>query len=196
MKLPHLPTAVCAAAFGAVTTASAQTVTQVALDYNFNGIVHAGEGLLPDAPNAGYRSISDRGLDFSLGVPGDALFAPYLLVDSADALDVVVGNRNTVDGGNRVFDSFADGDDNGISLIWLANPDQTGPQTTTLGTPIAALGVLHRVLPDAGQQRRWVTRHRDRLPGSATSSVSAPDWAGRAYAGVEATDRGTPWPAT
>ena len=48
----------------------------VPLNYNFNGIVHAGEAGLPDSPT-GYRSISDRGLDFSAGVPNDPLLVGY-----------------------------------------------------------------------------------------------------------------------
>ncbi|MGK0154342.1 MAG: hypothetical protein ACI9SE_001293, partial [Neolewinella sp.] len=53
----------------AATSANAQNIP-VALNYNFNGIVHAGESGLPDALG-GYRSISDRGLDFAGGVPAD-----------------------------------------------------------------------------------------------------------------------------
>ena len=49
MKTAYFPAALCAVAFGAATTASAQTVTQIPLNYNFNGIVHAGEDLMPDA---------------------------------------------------------------------------------------------------------------------------------------------------
>jgi hypothetical protein len=111
-------------------------VNQIPLAYNWNGIVHAGEGGQPDAVN-GYRSISDRGLDFSAGVPQQPLLAPYRLVDTAGQLDLVhLGNRNTVDGGQRAFDLVADGDDIGIQPAWLANPDQTGPQVTTLADPI------------------------------------------------------------
>ena len=81
MKTSFLPAALCVASFSAATTASAQTVTQIPLNYNFNGIVHAGEDLMPDAPD-GYRSIADRGLNFSGGVPSDALTAPYSFVSS------------------------------------------------------------------------------------------------------------------
>ena len=77
--------------------AFAQTsITQVPLNYNFNGMVHANEAGQPDDPN-GYRSISDRALNFSGGVPGDALLDKYIIVNQAQALDIVhLGNRNTV----------------------------------------------------------------------------------------------------
>ena len=54
---------------------AAQATIPVPLNYNFNGIVHAGEMGLPDDPN-GFRSISDRALDFLSGVPADPLLAP------------------------------------------------------------------------------------------------------------------------
>jgi len=122
-------------------TASAQTVTQVPLDYNFNGIVHAGEAGLPDDP-MGYRSISDRGIDFSGGVPNTAALSPYAIVSTAGALDIVhIGNRNTVAGGGVAFQPTANGDNIGTQPAWLANPDQSTPQTTTLTSPIALTGI-------------------------------------------------------
>ena len=115
--------------------AFAQTLP-VPLNYNFNGIVHSGESGLPDDPN-GYRSISDRGLDFAIGVPNDPILNAYQLITTPGALDIVhIGNRNTVDNGNWVFDAVANGDLRGIQPAWLANPDQTAPQVTTLATPL------------------------------------------------------------
>jgi hypothetical protein len=111
-------------------------INQIDLNYNWNGIVHVGEDNQPDLLT-GYRSISDRGLDFRAGVPTNALLAPYRLVDQAGVLDCVhLGNRNTVDNGNRQFDLVPDNDTIGVQPSWLANPDQTGPQTTTLAQPI------------------------------------------------------------
>ncbi len=193
MKTLHFPAVLCAA-FGAVTTASAQTVTQIPLNYNFNGIVHAGEDLLPDAPD-GYRSIADRGLNFTGGVPNDALTAPYNLVSSANVVDIVyLGNRNTVDSGLRIFDAVADGDDNGIQPNWLTNVDQTGPQTTTLATPIAIGGIstasfLIQISNGGGNLDCTIGFQSG---ATTTSSIGAADWFGGPYAGTEATDQGAP----
>ena len=193
MKTSYFPAALYAA-IGAATTASAQTVTQIPLNYNFNGIVHAGEDLMPDAPD-GYRSIADRGLNFSLGLPNDALTAPYSFVSSADVVDMVyLGNRNTVDSGLRTFDAVADGDDNGIQPNWLTSVDQTGPQTTTLATPIAIGGIssasfLIQISNGGGFLDCTIGFQSG---ATTTSSIGAPDWFGGAYAGVEATDQGVP----
>ncbi len=117
--------------------AAAQTTVQIPLNYNFNGIVHAGEAGRPDDLN-GFRSISDRALDFRGGVPNHPLLNRYQLVGSAGALDIVhLGNRNQVDGGNWQFDANPDGDNVGIRPNWLPNPNQSTPQRTTLATPVA-----------------------------------------------------------
>ena len=194
MKTAYFPAALCAVAFGAATTASAQTVTQIPLDYNFNGIVHAGEDLMPDAPD-GYRSIADRGLNFAGGLPNDALTAPYSLVSSANVVDIVyLGNRNTVDSGLRTFDAVADGDDNGIQPNWLTTVDQTGPQTTTLATPVAIAGIstasfLIQISNGGGTLDCTVGFQSG---ATTTSSIGASDWFGGSYAGVEATDQAVP----
>ena len=67
-----------------------QNTVQVALNCNWNGIAHAGETGVPDAPN-GFRSISDRALDFTGGVPSHPVLARYALVTSPGALDMVQG---------------------------------------------------------------------------------------------------------
>ena len=194
MKTSYFPAALCAVAFGAATTASAQTVTQIPLNYNFNGIVHAGEDLMPDAPD-GYRSIADRGLSFAGGVPNDALTAPYSFVSSADVVDIVyLGNRNTVDSGLRTFDAVANGDDNGIQPNWLTAVDQTGPQTTTLATPIAISGIstasfLIQISNGGGFLDCTIGFQSG---ATTTSRIGAPDWFGGAYPGVEATDQAVP----
>ena len=191
MKTSHFPAALCAA-IGAATTASAQTVTQIPLNYNFNGIVHAGEDLMPDAPD-GYRSIADRGLNFAGGTPNDVLTAPYSFVSDANVVDMVyLGNRNAVDGGGRAFDAVADGDDNGIQPNWLTNVDQTGPQTTTLATPIAIGGIssasfLIQISNGGGTLDCTIGFQSG---ATTTASIGAPDWFGGPYAGTDSTDQG------
>ena len=126
---------IAVAAVAAASSVTAQNIP-VPLNYNFNGIVHAGESGLPDDP-AGFRSISDRALDFSTGVPADPLTNPYQLIATAGALDIVhLGNRNTVDNGNWAFQPTANGDNIGIQPTWLPNADQSTPQTTILATPL------------------------------------------------------------
>jgi hypothetical protein len=166
-------------------------VNRIPLNYNFNGIVHAGEGGMPDAP-AGYRSISDRGLDFQNGVPTNPLLADYLLVDQPGVLDIVhLGNRNTVDAGLRAFDLMPDGDDIGIQPTWLANPDQTGPQPTVLPDPIlmdatSAVSVLFQI-SNMGGAFDLEMQFQTGAPVIAT--VSGPDWFGGALPGTGNTDR-------
>lgn len=174
--------------------ATAQTVVQVPLNYNFNGIVHAGEEGDPDAA-AGYRSISDRGLDFTAGVPSDALTGPYNLVSAAGALDIVhVGDRNAVDNGSRPFDATVDGDNIGIQPTWLVNTDQTGPQTTTLASPIALSGVstatfLMQVSNGGGALDVVIGFQGG---GSTTGTITAGDWFGGAYPGMAGEDNASP----
>ncbi len=171
-------------------SAAAQTVTQIPLNYNFNGIVHSGEAGNPDDLN-GYRSISDRGLDFSAGIPTNPLVAAYSLVATAGTLDVVhIGNRNTVDGGARAFGVAPDGDDFGVQPTWLASPDQTGPQTTTLPSPIALQGTssasfLLQVSNGGGSVDVGFTFQSG---ASTIASISAGDWFGGGFAGTGATD--------
>ncbi|MEO1527261.1 MAG: FG-GAP-like repeat-containing protein [Planctomycetota bacterium] len=90
----------------------------------------------PDNP-IGYRSISDRGLDFRDGVPTHPILDRYDLISSGGDLDIVhLGNRDTVDGGRRSFDSEVDGDSRGVQPDWLVEVDQSGRQTTELASPI------------------------------------------------------------
>jgi hypothetical protein len=165
--------------------------TPIALNYNFNGIVHAGEQGNPDDPN-GYRSISDRGLNFQNGAPS---IAGYTFVTAANTLDIVhLGNRNTVDGGTRVFDAQPDGDDIGIQPAWLATVDQSGPQTTNLSTPYAieattTASFLMQV-SNGGGSMDVVFGYTD--GSTSTHTVGAGDWFGGPYAGTDATDRGNP----
>ena len=105
-------------------------IVNVPLNYNFNGIVHADEPsdpiFNPDDPN-GFRSISDRALDFRNSVPSNETVDRYVLVTEGGELDIVhLGNRNTVSGGVWAFDDKADLDGNGIQPDWLLDPDQSG----------------------------------------------------------------------
>ena len=114
----------------------AQNTVQVPLNYNFNGICHAGEAGSPNAPN-GFRSISDRALSFVGGVPASAILQRYALVETANTLDIVhLGNRNTVSNGLWAFEPFANGNNVGTQPAWLQSVNQAGPQTTTIATPI------------------------------------------------------------
>ncbi len=177
----------------------AQSSVPIPLDYNFNGIVHAGEAGQPDAPN-GFRSISDRALDFSSGVPNEALLNGYELVGTANTLDIVhLGNRNTVDFGNRPFDASPDGDDFGTQPAWLANADQSSPQTTDLaasGNSIAlgaaaSASFLYQISNGGGSFDVTIGFLGG---GSHSETLSGPDWFGGAYAARSSTDIATPGP--
>jgi len=167
-------------------------VNQIALNYNFNGIVHAGEAGLPDDP-VGFRAISDRALDFSAGVPNDPLLDDYQLVDLPGALDIVhLGNRNTVDNNNRPFDAIANGDDLGTQPLWLPNVDQTGPQTTALADAIrmdatSSASVLFQISNGGGSFDVEFTFDTG-APFVAT--ISGPDWFGGTLPGTANTDNG------
>ena len=120
-------------------------VHQITLDYNFNGIVHLNEPSVPSAnpddPN-GFRSISDRALDFRGGIPSNPTLDNYQLVGLGGELDIVhLGNRDTVSGGNNSFDNSPDGDSRGVRPNWLPNVDQTDRQTTVLAEPISLTGL-------------------------------------------------------
>jgi hypothetical protein len=168
-------------------------INRIPLTYNWNGIVHAGEAANPDSPN-GYRSISDRGLDFSAGVPAQSLLAPYSFVTAANTLDIVhLGNRNTVSGGAWAFDLVADGDSVGVQPAWLVNPNQTTPQTTTLTDRILLDGtsdakLLFQISNGGGSFDVEFTF----LSGAPlVATVTGGDWFGGALPGTGNIDSGT-----
>ncbi|MFK7741746.1 MAG: hypothetical protein AB8H80_15615 [Planctomycetota bacterium] len=183
--------ALAAAGAFATATATAQFVP-VPLNYNFNGVVHAGESGQPDDPN-GFRSISDRALDFTAGIPVDPLLAPYQLIAVPGVLDVVhLGNRNTVDGGLRAFDALANGDDRGIQPSWILNVDQSTPQTTTLATPLpldanTKIAFLYQISNGGGS---FDVTFGFFSGQSATFTLSGGDWFGGPYPGAAFTDSG------
>ena len=167
-----------------------QPSTQLSLNCNFNGIVHSGEDGLPDDLN-GYRSISDRGLDFTGGVPGDPLLDAYAIVDQPGVLDIVhLGNRGLVSSGNFFFDGTANGDCIGVQPSWLTSADQSGPQTTVLGTPLTlssncSVSCLYQISNGGGSFDITC----DFLSGaSATVSLSGGDWFGGIYPGTGSVD--------
>jgi hypothetical protein len=129
---------------------------QIPLNYNFNGMCHAGEQGQPDAP-LGYRSISDRGVYVDSADPHAFGTAPlvgftgltYSIVTQPNVVDIVnLGNRNQ----NNPFDTTGIPGTNanvGVLPDWatLATIDHRGIQTTNLSSalPITALtqvGVL------------------------------------------------------
>ncbi|MFT4843784.1 MAG: hypothetical protein ACJA0V_002341 [Planctomycetota bacterium] len=175
----------------AATSANAQNIP-VALNYNFNGIVHAGESGLPDALG-GYRSISDRGLDFTGGVPSDPLLNPYQLIPSAGLLDIVhLGNRNTVDNGSKAFQPAVNGDDTGVQPTWLFNVDQSGPQTTVMLSPLpiaptTSIAFLYQISNGGGSFDVTLSF----LSGTShTATLSGGDWFGGPFFGTANIDNG------
>jgi hypothetical protein len=167
----------------AASAAQAQTVHHIELNCNFNGIVHSGEDGFPDAP-AGFRSISDRALDFVFGVPGNPVLDNYVCVDEPGVMDIVyLGNRNTVDyhgSGGAAFDLEPDGDEIGIQPTWLSDPNQMGEQTTTLANPIlldsaSSAGVIFQISNGGGS---FDVAFRFQGGGSHTATLTGPDWFG------------------
>ena len=173
----------------AATPIAAQSLS-VPLNYNFNGIVHAGEVALPDDPN-GFRSISDRALDFSAGVPADDLLAAYTIIDQPGVLDIVhIGNRNLTDSGNFTFDLAPDGDDIGIQPNWLTNLDQTFVTNDLTTTPLPVLDdtlfrILFQISNGGGS---FDITFRFAGGASTTETVAGPDWFGGVYLGTGSVD--------
>jgi hypothetical protein len=197
MKTPLHSTPVSLLAVATCLSAAAAhaATLNIALNYNFNGIVHAGESGIPDFPG-GYRSISDRGLDFTGGVPASPLLAPYSIVSSANTLDIVhLGNRNTVDvggPGGGAFDAAPDGDDIGVQPSWLPAVNQSGPQTTSLGGGILLDGTssasfLFQISNGGGSFDVVFVFEGG---GSVTSTLSGVDWFNGDFAGTDSVDRG------
>ncbi len=165
---------------------------RIPLNYNFNGIVHTGESFLPDDP-LGYRSISDRGLDFQNGVPNDPIFDDYNVINSPLALDIVhLGNRNTVDGGLRAFEPTANGNNTGTQPAWLPSADQTGPQTTLLGQPIrmdlsSAASLIFQISNGGGS---FDVEFGFQTGNPVVATVSGGDWFGGSLPGTSDVDNG------
>ena len=174
---------------------SVSRINNVPLNYNFNGIVHFNEGGRPDDPN-GFRSISDRALDFSGGIPSDAVLSRFSLVETPGVLDIVhVGNRDTVNGGQFGFDPAPDADNLGTRPAWLSNPDQTGPQTTVLAEPIlldtSSEAVFLFQVSNGGGLLDVTFTFGLGTQGSITATLDGADWFGGPYTGTDSIDSGT-----
>ena len=176
---------------GCVSTALAQNLP-VPLNYNFNGVIHANEAANPD-DLLGFRSISDRALDFSSGIPNDTLLNGYQLVGLPGALDIVhLGDRNTVSGNLFVFDSVPDGDDVGVQPTWLPVVDQSGPQTTVMQTPLpidgsTSVAFLYQISNGGGTFDVTFTFASG---NTYTAQLGGGDWFGGAYLGTQNVDNG------
>ena len=175
-----------------VATAVSAVTFQVDLNYNFNGIVHAGEDGMPDNPD-GYRSISDRGLNFSGGVPSDATVDNY--------------NSGRTRQGSWTSFTWATGTRWQVQLLPLTaarwrrrrnpaelagNPDQSGTQTTVLGTPVlldgsSAASFLYQISDGGGN---FDVRFGFSSGGDVVSTIGGGDWFGGPYAGTDRVDFG------
>jgi hypothetical protein len=209
-----MPTkALCALALVASipTLSLSAQMTPITLNYNFNGLVHAGEAGNPDAPN-GFRSISDRALLVD-GATGSFGTAPvvgatglsYTVVTQANVLDIVhLGNRAAL----WPYEASAPGTSAnvGIRPDWDTNPDHTTPQITSgLNIPMFAnteIGFLYQV-SNAGNTSgtfQVVLGFSDST--SVACTLAGPDWfqtpaVPARNAGVSVQQRlGTTWPAT
>ncbi len=200
---------VCVVVACAMAAAARGDDTPVALRYNFNGMVHAGEAGQPDNPD-GFRSISDRALlvDGAAGSFGTSPVTgfnaiPYTIISAPLVLDVVhLGNRVT---SGWAYDATVDGDNIGIRPNWDTSPDHTVPQTTTLATPIemfgnTQIGVLYQI-SNGGGSFDVVLGFTDAT--SVTVRLAGPDWynlpvVASPGAGVVSQSRlgNTNWPAT
>ncbi len=153
----------------------------------------------------GYRSVSDRGLvvdgashwtwnynsytgwewgdwpSFGTDPLVGATGLTYSVVQAGRAADIVMlGNRNTVDGGSHIFDPEPDDDNVGVQPTWLPDPDQSGPQVTSVTPtiPISAgstLGLLYNI-SNGGGSFEMVLGFGD--GSSMTVVLYGPDWWG------------------
>lgn len=209
MRGSHRIVAALAALVG-VTGAAHAIDWSIALNYNFNGLVHSGEAGQADALN-GYRSISDRGLLVD-GAPGSfgaspitgATGLPYTIITAPNTLDTVfLGNRST---NNWAYDLTIDGDNIGVQPTWDPAPNHTTPQVTNVSAqnitiyPDTQIGFLYQVT-NSGGTFQVVLTFTD--ASTATVSLAAPDWYNLPVVaapglGVVNQSRlgGTNWPAT
>jgi hypothetical protein len=166
--------------------ALAQTTThQIALNYNYNGLVHAGES--GDADNLdGYRSISDRGLDFTGGVNGG--LAAWDVVDQAGVPDILyLGDRCVGTAGGFCYDATANGDCRGVFPNWMpAGTENVTGVTTMLPAPITMVGetqwqVIFNI-SDGGGNFDFIIHTNG---GDASLTIGAGDWFGGPFPGTD-----------
>jgi hypothetical protein len=182
----------------------------ITLNYNFNGLVHAGESGQADSLT-GYRSISDRGLlvDGNAGSFGTAALTgatglPYTIITTPQALDVVfMGNRAT---GGHPYDLAVDGDNFGVRPTWDSTVNHLSPMVTDVSAqniviqPDTQIGVLYQI-SNGGGSFQVVLTFTD--ASTATVTLAGPDWynlpvVAAGGAGVTSQTRfgGVNWPAT
>ncbi|GEM_PF-3374071 len=155
----------------------------VALDYNWNGILHPGEANAQDDP-VGYRSISDRGLIFgnvnSLGGAAGVLTRGNLTYwvnpKGKPSLDIIhVGKRR------NAWDATPDGDNIGIQPLWdpstgtgqtVVSSLSTFPATPALDTNFE-LGVLYQS-GNGGGTVNMTLGFTDAT--TVTVTIQSPDW--------------------
>jgi len=158
--------------------------TPVALNYNFNGMVHnsseTGAANAED-PN-GFRSIADRALDLAaanafgstpiVGISG----LNYQIVTGDHELDLVhLGHRGVF----RPFDDVV-GNDNGVFPSWLLDADHIGPQTTTINPPITLdantdIGFLYQISNGGGS---FIVTLGFADFSTVSVTLAGPDWFG------------------
>ena len=172
--------------------AVAQSTThQIALNYNYNGIVHLGEDGDPDNPD-GYRSIGDRGLNFTGGAPSNPTIDKYNLVTNAGALDIVHLGCRPCTGWNG-YDGSANGDCRGTVPNWLiGDEDQSGPQTTTISPMVVGaesrLEMVYHISDGGG---RFKITCNFESGNSANAWLGGNDWWNGPYAGTGNFDCGS-----
>lgn len=177
----------CASAAGFLCGAcgGAPETQPLALDYNWNGLVHGGEAGQPDAPD-GYRSIGDRGLVIGEansvgGLSGnvDGLLS-YTLPMNADELDTMyLGGPRSAGGGEFGFDDIADGDQWGVAPSWDPSRGTSEIGFATSSVPSIpmneafAVGILYNASVSGGTFDLTLGFASG---NEATVTIGAPDW--------------------
>ncbi len=156
-----LAAGLCASAHGQVVDRS------LALNYNWNGMVHTGESGQPDQSDAsglGFRSLADRALVINGSTAATAALGavpivgatglPYSIVTTANTLDMVfLGNR----GITFAFEATTPGTlpNRGVQPLWLPNTDLTSDQTTAISPAVtldafSEIGLLYHITNGGG----------------------------------------------
>ncbi len=179
----HAKSATVAATLALAAGAAVAQEVQIPLNYNFNGMVHFGEGFADDP--SGFRSISDRALlidgqvgSFATNPVVGATGLNYGVNTTAFALDIVhLGNRAVF----FPYDAVEDFDNIGIAPTWDTSPNHTGPQVTDVsGLNIemfgnTEIGVLYQI-SNGGGAFDVVLTFTD--ASSVTVRLAGPDWFG------------------
>lgn len=158
-------------------------VEPLPLDYNWNGLVHFGDGGNADSP-FGYRSIWDRGLSAGSasalgGATGEVSGALTYQLEMVNLLDTVYIGGPRSSGGVVGWDLVDDGDTIGIAPAW----DPTGGtatiiSATTVIAPVRiddsfALGVIYNASVGGGDFDMTLGFESGL---TRTVTLNAPDW--------------------